>query len=286
MNFAKESSKVVLCLITLVYWATSACLGYVGVNMLFTFEKYGDLISYIYSIVPAFIILGIALVIFLIGIIGICGLFSENKCLLGTFFFLLTTLLSLEISGIILILMYKDNVNRYVRSLFVELLDAYGQKEMSSLSQNVDYLQHKLECCGQYNYTDWKNTWWYENARDRFGTVPQSCCVNYVMNSDGDMLGVGKRVGGSASSALPSFCKADSPQPTPMDNYYPAGCYSKLKSIITNQFLYISGVCLGLLMIQFIGLFSTCVLMFIKKKDKKQPAYMNIATHDDIQYNL
>ncbi|CAF0937529.1 unnamed protein product [Brachionus calyciflorus] len=285
MNFAKESSKIVLCLITLVYWATSGCLAYAGINMLFTFEKYTDLISYIYSIIPAFIILGIALVIFLIGIIGICGLFSENKCLLATFFFLLTTLLSLEISGVILIVMYKDNVNRYVRNLFSELLDAYGQKEMLSLTQNFDYLQNKLECCGQYNYSDWKNTWWYENARDRFGNVPQSCCVSYIMNSE--EIGIPKRLGGSVMSTVPSYCKAELPQPTPMDNYYPDGCYSKLKSIITSQFLYISGVCLGLLAIQFIGLFSTCVLMFIKKNDKlHHPAYVNIATHDDIQYNL
>lgn len=288
MNLAKQASKVVLCLITLVYWLTSGCLGYVGVNMLLTFEKYGDLISYIYSIIPAFIILGMALVIFLIGIIGICGLFSENKCLLATFFFLLSTLLSLEISGLVLIVMYKDNVNRYVRSLFAELLDSYGQKEMSSLTQNFDFIQHKLECCGQFNYTDWKDTWWFENSRNRVGNVPQSCCVNYAMNLDEDEQRTSflKRVGGSAESALPNFCRGESPQPTPVDNYYPNGCYSKLRHVIKHQFVYISGVCLGLLIIQFVGIFSTCILMFIKKNVKKQPGYVNIATHDDIQYNL
>lgn len=286
MNLAKQASKVVLCLITIIYWLASGCLGYIGINMLLTFEKYGDLISYIYSIIPAFIILGMALVIFLIGIIGICGLFSENKCLLATFFFLLSTLLSLEISGIVLMVMYKDNVNRYVRSLFNELLDSYGQREMSSLSQNFDFIQNKLECCGQYNYTDWKDTWWYENSQTRVGNVPQSCCVNYLTNSDEDRTGHVKRVGGSVKSALPNYCMAESPESTPVDNYYQDGCYSKLRSVIRNQIVYISGICLGLLIIQFVGIFSTCILMFIKKNDKKQPGYVNIATHDDIQYNL
>ncbi|RNA31726.1 tetraspanin-3-like [Brachionus plicatilis] len=286
MNLAKQSSKAVLCLITLVYWLLSASLAYIGINMLLTFEKYGDLISYIYSIIPAFIILGMALVIFLIGIIGICGLFSENKCLLATFFFLLSTLLSLQISALVLMLIYRDHVNRYVRSLFDELLDSYGHKQMSSLSQNFDFIQHKLECCGQFNYTDWKDTWWYENSRSRVGSVPQSCCVNYAMNSADERGGYVKRVGGSAASALPNYCRAESPEPTPVDNYYPNGCYAKLRSLVNDQFVYISGVCLGLLVVQFVGIFSTCILMFIRRSDKKQPGYVNIATHDDIQYNL
>lgn len=225
----------------------------------------------------------------MIGIIGMCGLFSENKCLLATFFFLLTTLLSLEIAGVVLVITYQDNFNTYAKQLFEGVLDSYGQREMSSLTQNFDYLQHKLECCGQFNYTDWKHTWWFENSNERYGNVPQSCCVSFIMTADNEIPPLvlsSRRLGGAVIPEMQNYCKGQSPQPIPSDNYFVDGCYSKLKSMISYQFLYISGVCLGLLIIQFIGLLSTCILMFCKNKSKQQPPYINIATHDDIQYNL
>lgn len=63
---------------------TSACLAYVGVNMLARYEVSFDMVSYLQSILPAFIILGIAVLMLLVGVIGLCGVFSENRCLLGT----------------------------------------------------------------------------------------------------------------------------------------------------------------------------------------------------------
>lgn len=52
--------------------------------MISTYEVTFDMVSYLQSIVPAFIILGVAVLMLLIGVIGLCGVFSENRCLLGT----------------------------------------------------------------------------------------------------------------------------------------------------------------------------------------------------------
>lgn len=52
--------------------------------MLARYEVSFDMVSYLQSVLPAFIILGIAVLMLLVGVIGICGVFSENRCLLGT----------------------------------------------------------------------------------------------------------------------------------------------------------------------------------------------------------
>lgn len=83
MGFAKISSKLILCMLTLLFWTAAAGLGYVGANLFMTNDRYGDLVTYLHSIVPALIIMAAAFVMFLIGVVGFVGLFSENRCLLG-----------------------------------------------------------------------------------------------------------------------------------------------------------------------------------------------------------
>ena len=83
MTLAKFSSKIILCVLTILFWGVAAGLSYIGANIFMTYERYGDLFTYLHSEVPAFILIGAAFLMFLIGVIGICGLFSENRCLLG-----------------------------------------------------------------------------------------------------------------------------------------------------------------------------------------------------------
>ena len=123
---------------------------------------------------------------FLIGTIGVFALFSENRCLLGSYFSLVTVLLGIEIAGVVLIFLYRQDLSIYVKDVFDEALKSYGQPNATRLTQNFDFVQWKLQCCGEFNYTDWQHTWWYEqsNAAARWGQVPQSCCVNFVMNAE------------------------------------------------------------------------------------------------------
>ncbi len=81
---------------------------------------------------------------FLIGVIGICGLFSENRCLLGIYFTLLFLLLALEIAGVVLVVVYQHTVKIYVKNLFTDILDNYGTMNETKMSQNFDYIQYKV----------------------------------------------------------------------------------------------------------------------------------------------
>ena len=35
---------------------------------------------------------------------------------------------------------------------------------------------HQLMCCGLHNYTDWLNTTWYEEEKNKTVMYPSSCC--------------------------------------------------------------------------------------------------------------
>ena len=58
-------------------------LSYIGVNIFMSYERYGDIVSYLQSVLPAFILLGVAVLLFLFGAIGMFAIFSENRCLLS-----------------------------------------------------------------------------------------------------------------------------------------------------------------------------------------------------------
>ena len=57
-NFAKISSKIILIFLTILFWGAAAGLSYIGANIFMSYERYGDVISYLYSVLPAFIVLG------------------------------------------------------------------------------------------------------------------------------------------------------------------------------------------------------------------------------------
>lgn len=283
MKLAKLSSKIVLCVLTILFWGVAAGLSYIGANIFITYERYGDLFTYLHSVIPAFILIGVAFLMFLIGVIGICGLFSENRCLLGIYFTLLFGLLSLEIAGVVFVVLYEQSVKGYVKDLFVDVLDNYGTQNETRMSQNFDYIQYKLQCCGKSNYTDWERTWWYANSNDRIGNVPQSCCANFKMNVDEENA-LTNTLGRSVETT--KYCTATSPAPNNLDEYYVEGCYRKLEKIVRSRFIYLAAIFVALLLIQFTGLIATCVLMCCRNaKTRKQPPYFNIAT-DDANYNL
>lgn len=122
--------------------------------------------------------------------------------------------------------------------MFSDVLDNYGTMNETRMTQNFDYIQYKLQCCGEANYTDWEHTWWYANSADRIGNVPQSCCANFQMNLDEENA-LTHTIGRSAATT--KYCTATSPVPNNLDNYYQEGCYRKLEQIVRGRFYYIAG---------------------------------------------
>ena len=57
---------------------------------------------------------------------------------------MLAALLSLETAGVVLILMHRQYVQKYVHEVFDDVLKTYGFENNTKISKNFDYLQSKV----------------------------------------------------------------------------------------------------------------------------------------------
>ncbi|XP_068279403.1 tetraspanin-36-like isoform X2 [Nyctibius grandis] len=156
MDCGVITSKTVLLLLSLAFWAAAAGLSYVGAYVINTYKSYDNFLQDKYALLPAVIIICVAVVMFIIGLIGCCATFRESRVGLG---------------------LVKTDVQGTMRSVF----ERYDGKNPESTV--VDYLQEQLHCCGVRNYSDWTTTQWFNSTGNN--SVPLSCCREEMKNCTG-----------------------------------------------------------------------------------------------------
>lgn len=124
-----------------------------------------------------FIVVGAAA--FVISLIGCCGAMRNSQGLLFVYIVLLLVLIGGEVVGAVLALIYRGEVQETLN----ESMEAQIKNDYDTGTAPFDawnYLQVKLECCGANNYTDFKDSYWWNNTRTiTNGTqeyVPMQCC--------------------------------------------------------------------------------------------------------------
>ncbi|XP_041359155.1 CD63 antigen-like [Gigantopelta aegis] len=95
----------------------------------------------------SYTLVAVGAVILVIGVIGCIGAIIESQCLLQTYVGLVTTLLFLEIAGVVAAYVQKGRLPEYTRS---------GWNEFNQETRN--FLQTQLQCCGFDNYTSYNAT--------------------------------------------------------------------------------------------------------------------------------
>lgn len=125
-----------------------------------------------------FIVVGAAA--FVIALIGCCGAMRNSQGLLFVYIVLLLVLILGEVVGAVLALVYRGEVeSTLLESMQIQVKEDYTGPE-SAGTDAWNYLQVKLECCGANNYTDFTNSYWWNNTRQIVnGTqeyVPMQCC--------------------------------------------------------------------------------------------------------------
>ncbi|XP_026723046.1 tetraspanin-36-like [Athene cunicularia] len=83
MDCGVITSKTVLLLLSLAFWAAAAGLSYVGAYVINTYKSYDNFLQDKYALLPAVIIICVAVVMFIIGLIGCCATFRESRVGLG-----------------------------------------------------------------------------------------------------------------------------------------------------------------------------------------------------------
>ncbi|XP_028313540.1 tetraspanin 36 [Gouania willdenowi] len=236
-------SKFILLAISLVFWAAGAALAYVGSYLIKSYDGFEHFIQDRHALIPAAIIIGASVLLFIIGLVGCCATFLESKVCLGCFFIIIMVVFAAEVVALVYHFTYKDQITKDLGSNMTMTFNKYGEPTETEI---VDVLQKTFKCCGVYNYTSWTNTTWFHTHNS---SVPTSCCKN--------------------SS---STCTGRLDQP---DLIYLRGCEPTIKDLLDNVLFYAMVVVLVFAVIKFFGLLSVCVVMCKNNSHRSgyQPLY-------------
>lgn len=241
MGLGRVSARSVMVILAILFWLSAVGLTYVSVKVFLTYETYEDVTKSRYALIPASIILGAAVVIFLTGLIGFCGACKENKLLLGIYFTLILLILLLEIIAAILGYVYHEQIKAAVRVGMDAAIQNYTNEKYT---HSVDIIQSELKCCGVDNYTDWEDTAYYLKNE----TVPTSCCKNKTQ------------------------CTGSLKNDEDKRQLYQEGCFFTLFDVLQDKLKYIAVAGGALTLILLNGLLFACVLLC----SRKEVSYMSI----------
>ncbi|XP_040898854.1 tetraspanin 36 [Toxotes jaculatrix] len=222
------TSKTVLLFLSLIFWAAGAGLAYVGAYVIKSYDNFDGFIQDKYALVPAIIIIGISVVMFVFGLVGCCSTIRESKFGLSFFFLIIMVIFAAEVAALVFSFIYQGKISGDLERSMNDTFAKYDGQ--STETKGVDYLQTQLQCCGIKNYTSWSSTTWFSSHNN---TVPLSCCKNSTQ------------------------CTGRLDQP---DQLNVEGCEAKLLSFLQSVWGYAMLVILGFAIIKFFGMLSVCVI--------------------------
>ncbi|XP_030633570.1 tetraspanin 36 [Chanos chanos] len=236
------TSKSVLLLLSVIFWAAGCGLAYVGAYVIKSYNNFEHFMEDKYTLIPAVIIIGAAVVLFIIGTIGCCSTLRESTLGLSFFMIVILLIFAAEVAAFVFGFIYRGKINGSLERSMNDTFSKYDGK--NSESRAVDFLQSQLHCCGVRNYTDWFATPWYSSNNS---TVPQSCCKS---NATG--------------------CTGRIDQPALLNT---EGCETKLEKLFQDVLSYAMLVVLGFAIVKLFGMLSICVITCRSRRNDYQPLY-------------
>ncbi|XP_066603310.1 anosmin-1-like isoform X3 [Prorops nasuta] len=129
---------------------------------------------------PAFILILVGTVTFIIGFTGCVGALRENTCLLAAYAIFLAILLLLEMTAGVLGFIFKDWIKSQATGGFQAFIIHY--REDPDQQNLIDWIQEDwLQCCGIEGPKDWDRNNYFNCSSSDIGSreacgVPFSCC--------------------------------------------------------------------------------------------------------------
>lgn len=168
--------KYSLFIINFLVWIAGSC--FIGVGVWARLEKQ-DLGSFDHIITdPAFLMIVIGTVMFVISIFGCIGALRENVCLLKTFCIILSAVFIAELTCGILAFFFIDQIQEGLVDYFKQAIANY--QEDADLRNAIDTIQEQYECCGGTDYNDWDVNIYFNCSSSVYTVskcgVPWSCC--------------------------------------------------------------------------------------------------------------
>ncbi|KAF7238726.1 Tetraspanin-9 [Varanus komodoensis] len=160
--------KVKMFVFNLIFWLGGCGVLGVGVWLAVSQGRFATLSFSFPSLSAAGLFMATGAIIMVVGFLGCLGAATEHRCLLLTFFLVLSTLFLLELIGLLVFVTCRDKFDRYAQANLKEGLKLYEKEDSLGLTKAWDLVQNEFRCCGVQNYTDWFEAC-YKKVKDWLG---------------------------------------------------------------------------------------------------------------------
>jgi len=198
--------------------------------------------------ITIWLIFGVGVALFFLGIMGFYGSKLESRCLLALYFFLIFVVFIVEIvAGVMSLILYPELKaatldatqlygQQHVMANYSTLTD--GEKDMTKdMTQYWDTFQSAFKCCGFSQIDDWNNSTFYGET-ERY---PPSCC------NKGDFATIF-----DDHNVVEGSCTYD--EVVEWTDH--ESCTDRAKDNIT----ILGGITLGVLFIEFLAMLASCCM--------------------------
>ncbi|XP_077286433.1 tetraspanin 26A isoform X3 [Arctopsyche grandis] len=248
VRYRRDSSEVSCCLKYLIFgfnvlfWLLGLGILAVGVwawTEKDTFNNLSKLTNI--ALDPAFILICVGTMTFIIGFTGCVGALRENTCLLACYAVFLALLLLSEMTVGILGFVFKDWIKQQATGGFQAFITHY--REDPDQQNLIDWIQEDwLQCCGIEGPRDWDRNAYFNcsslsvGSREACG-VPFSCCRR-------------------REAVRNKQCGYDVRKPGyPADrNIYERGCLRAGEEWLETNLLPVAGGCVALMVLKILGI--------------------------------
>lgn len=188
-KYRRETSEISCCLkyvifsFNVIFWMLGLCIFAVGIWAWREKDIFNNIskVTYI-ALDPAFVLICIGTITFVIGFTGCVGALRENTCLLAAYAIFLSILLITEVGLGALAFVLKDK--GWIKDKATDGLRAFitHYREDPDQQNLIDWIQEDwLQCCGIEGPKDWDNNNYFNCSSSAVGSreacgVPFSCC--------------------------------------------------------------------------------------------------------------
>ncbi|XP_067934068.1 tetraspanin-3-like [Watersipora subatra] len=236
MGCATMTLKTCLGLVSVFFWACAITLIVIGGLVLSAYDKVADLAEAADIVTPASIIIAVGVFLLIVGVIGCVGGMKSNKIALTLFFIITLLILIGEVVAVGFGYQYREEARTKLTDKLHGMIKDCANGTSSEYCEELDFLQHNMNCCGADTYADWYNY----SSRSVLHPIPKSCCRE-----------------SNCTTPIRTTKHADANKIIFTD-----GCANKAVNEVEKYYSWIFVATVSVVVLQVLGLVATCIMLF------------------------